>query len=64
MINMFYLVIFMIGAEGITSQSIPQANMKQCEINARTFNSQQQLMPNDYLNSVKTNKAYCIAGVK
>ena len=39
MINMFYLVIFMIGAEGTTSQSIPQANMKQCEINARTFNT-------------------------
>ena len=64
MINMFYLVIFMIGAEGITSQSIPQANMKQCEINAKTFNSQQQLMPNGYFKGTGTNKAYCIAGVK
>lgn len=63
MSNIFYLVIFLIGSEGVTSQSIPQANLKQCQINAKIFN-ESQLMPNTYLNSVKTNKAYCIAGVK
>lgn len=63
MSNIFYLVIFLIGSEGVTSQSIPQANLKQCQINAKIFNKS-QLMPNAYLNSVKTNKAYCIAGVK
>ena len=61
MINMFYLVIFMIGAEGITSQSIPQANMKQCQVNAKFFNENKQRM---VIGNVQTNKAYCIAGVK
>lgn len=63
MTNIFYLVIFVLGAEGVTSQSIPQANLKQCQINAKIFN-QPDLMPNSYVLDTKTNKAYCIAGVK
>ena len=54
----------MIGGEGITSQSIPQANMKQCQVNARFFNENKQLMVNPYIGNVQTNKAYCIVGVK
>ena len=57
MTNIFYLVILVIGAQGVTSQSIPQANLKQCQINAKIFN-------NSYVLDTKTNKAYCIAGVK
>ena len=34
-----------------------------CQINAKIFN-ETELMPNSYLSGVKTNKAYCIAGVK
>ena len=64
MTNIFYLVIFVIGAEGVTSQSIPQTNLKQCQINAKIFNTDSRIIPNYYLNRVKTNKAYCIAGVK
>lgn len=62
--NIVYLIIFMIGNEGITSQSIPQANMKQCQINAKIFNENKQLMPNSYIGRVQTNKAYCIVGIK
>ena len=64
MTNIFYLVIFVLGAEGVTSQSIPQANLKQCQINAKIFNTDSRIIPNYYLGRVKTNKAYCIAGVK
>ena len=65
MINIIYLVIFMIGADGVTSQSIPQANMKQCQVNAVVFNSgEKQPLPNKYLGSVRTQKAYCIVGVQ
>ena len=63
MTNIFYLVIFVIGAEGVTSQSIPQASLKQCQINAKIFN-QPDLIRNAYGPIAKTNKAYCIAGVK
>lgn len=62
--NIVYLIIFMIGGEGITSQSIPQANMKQCQVNARFFNENKQLMVNPYIGNIQTNKAYCIVGVK
>ena len=64
MTNIFYLVIFVLGAEGFTSQSIPQASLKQCQINAKIFN-QPDLIRNAYGRPIaKTNKAYCIAGVK
>jgi len=62
--NVVYLVIFLIGGGGITSQSIPQGNMKQCEINAKLFNQNKQLMPNGYSSNTSTNKAYCIIGVR
>ena len=38
--NIVYLVLFVIGSGGITSQAIPQANMAQCQINAKQFNTE------------------------
>lgn len=54
MINVVYLVlVFGYGSVGVTSERIPQANMKQCEINKKSILSQE----------VGTS-AYCIVGVK
>lgn len=54
MINVVYLVVLMwTSSSGVTSVSIPQASMKQCEVNKKYMLSQ-----NDVKNS------YCIVGVK
>lgn len=55
MINVVYLIILfrVSGEAGITSQSIMQANMKQCEIN-------QSLM----IKQKNVRQAHCIVGVK
>lgn len=55
MINIVYLVIlFSIGnSAGITTTTIPQANMKQCEINRK------HTIKETYVYS-----SYCIVGVK
>lgn len=64
MINLVYLVVFVIGGSGVTSQSIPQANMNQCQANAKVFNTgEKKAMPNEWLTG-RTQKAYCIVGVK
>ena len=50
--NVVYLVIFLIGNQGVTSQAIPQANLAQCQINAKQF-------ARNYGTST-----YCLPGVK
>lgn len=67
MINVVYLVIFLLGGSGVTSQSIPQVNMNQCQINARIFNTNKNngAVANGYTSSLpNAQKAYCIVGVK
>lgn len=66
MINVVYLVIFLVGSSGVTSQSIPQANMNQCQANARIFNTNKnnETVVNGYSSVANTQKAYCIVGVK
>ena len=63
MINTVYLIIFLLGGTGVTSQSIPQANMNQCQINAKVFNIAESPIKNGYSNGGQM-KAYCIVGVK
>lgn len=53
MINVVYLVLVLTYSNGITSVTIPQANLKQCEINAKYMKSQRRV-----------DDAYCITGVK
>lgn len=67
MINVVYLVIFLVGGEGVTSQAIPQANMNQCQANARIFNTgkNNKTVVNSFISrDAVTQKAYCIVGVK
>ena len=64
MINLVYLVIFALGDGGITSQAIPQANMKQCQVNAEVFNKANTHIVNNGSVTYKAQKAYCIVGVK
>lgn len=66
MINVVYLLIFVMGANGVTSQSIPQANMKQCQANAKIYNTGRNngVIHNGWNDSVKTQAAHCIVGVK
>lgn len=35
--NVVYLVIFLLANDGVTSQAIPQANLAQCQLNAKVF---------------------------
>lgn len=53
MINIVYLILVITWNSGTATVQVPQANIKQCEIN------KQALIPDD---SVK--RAYCIVGVK
>ena len=64
--NIVYLVLFVAGANGITSQSIPQANMAQCQVNAKQFNTgdNKHIISNGYSSSTKTQAAMCIVGIK
>lgn len=63
--NVVYLVIFLIGNQGVTSQAIPQANLAQCQINAKVFDrtGSNEILPTGYSRST-TSKAFCIAGLK
>jgi hypothetical protein len=66
MINVVYLVIFVMSNNGVTSQSIPQANMAQCQANAKIYNTGKNngIVHNGWMDSVKTQAAHCIVGVK
>lgn len=64
--NIVYLVLFVIGSHGITSQSIPQVNMAQCQVNAKQFNTgnNKNIVSNNYASGAKTQSALCIVGIK
>lgn len=54
MMNVVYLVLVFASSSGkMTSQSIPQANMKQCQVNQKTYSGEYMV-----------DGAYCIVGVK
>lgn len=65
MINVVYLVIFLVGGGGVTSQSIPQANMQQCQANARIYNTgkNNDTLVSGYSRAATTQAAHCIVGV-
>lgn len=61
MINVVYLVLVFTGGSGMmTSQSIPQANMKQCEINKRYYDD----VSHRGSEVGHFTRAHCIVGVK
>ncbi len=64
--NIVYLVLFVIGANGITSQSIPQINMAQCQANAKIFNTNKnnEIVANGFGDNSKIQSAICIVGIK
>lgn len=67
MINVVYLILIIVGSEGVTSQAIPQSNMNQCQANARVFNEgvkNKEFVANGYSSQARTQKALCIVGVK
>lgn len=68
MVNIVYLIVVLLGGNGgLTSQSIPQANMAQCKLNAAYFNEgkpNKNLIANGYLDGARTQRAFCIVGVK
>ena len=58
MINVVYLVLVFSGSQtGSAAVSIPQANMKQCQVNAKNYLE-------DKMIGVVASRAYCIVGVK
>lgn len=64
MINIVYLVIFIIANNShVSSQIIPQANYKQCQINARMYNSSSGVERPDPDPNIRT-EAQCVVGVK
>lgn len=60
MLNVVYLVLVITTGKGVSVQHIPQANLKQCQINSQFLNG------TTYKNAENYNtqyKAHCIAGV-
>lgn len=66
MINVVYLVLVLTQSTGTASVTIPQANMAQCQANARIFNTNKnnEIVNNGFTSGVKTQSAICIVGVK
>ena len=64
--NVVYLVLFVLSNDGFTSQSIPQANMAQCQANAKMFNTNRnnEIINNSYSTKSKAQSALCIVGIK
>lgn len=63
MINVVYLVLVITaGSTGVTSEKIPQANMKQCEINRDSFNGKKD--SGGFSANTASYKAHCIVGVQ
>lgn len=60
MLNVVYLILVIATPDGYTSQSIPQANMAQCMVNAKNYDN--KVISNGRYDT-KGVKATCIAGV-
>lgn len=60
MINVVYLILVFSGSSGMTSQSIPQANMKQCKVNINAYND----VLHKGVRAGHFTRAHCIVGVK
>lgn len=62
MINVVYLVLVIIYRGDIEIKEIPQANMAQCQVNAKNYNGFEYAK--DEVGAKAKGKAYCIVGVK
>ena len=63
MINVIYLVIILIGSNGVTSVTIPQTSQQQCQQNVQRFNDKKNLnIVNGYGSGAKTQGAFCVTG--
>lgn len=61
MINVVYLVLVITtGSSGVAVEKIPQANMKQCQINMKAYDD----VNHKSFSSGHTTRAHCIVGVK
>lgn len=60
MINVVYLVLVVTTHQGVSVQNIPQANMKQCQINSQSMNN---ISYKNYGNYKVEYKTHCIVGV-
>lgn len=62
MLNVVYLVIFVLGNNGVTSQAIPQANMQQCMLNKKVYNGKELKSATTTANDIQI-RATCVVGV-
>lgn len=62
MITTIYLILVITTGPGITVEKIPQANMKQCEINKKNFSDKKEDVGIP-ATSIRY-KAHCVVGVK
>lgn len=60
MINVVYLVLVITTGKGVSVQNIPQANLKQCQINSRSLDG---VSYKNHDNYIVEYKAHCIVGV-
>lgn len=60
MINVVYLVLVVAAGQGVSIEKIPQANMKQCQINMKAYDD---VNHRGYVSGHIT-RAHCIVGVK
>lgn len=60
MLNVVYLVLVMYSNDGVSTTLVPQANMAQCQINAKNYG---EIKYKGIGGGLVRSKAYCIAGV-
>lgn len=60
MINVVYLVLIIASGQWVAVEKIPQANMKQCQINMKAYDD----VNHRGIVSGHATSAYCIVGVK
>lgn len=65
MVSIFYLVILVLGADGVASVTIPQVSAEQCRVNAERFNKHKNLeIASPYGSVSTTQRAFCVTGAK
>lgn len=61
MLNVIYLVLVVTSGQGVSIERIPQANIKQCQINAKSMSDVKYKSAGGYNVSYR---AHCVVGVK
>jgi len=60
MVSIIYLILVVYSNNGVAVEKIPQATMKQCQVNATFYNSREH---SGVAGGAVKHKAYCTVGI-